>query len=68
MRALAVLALVVVLADGNALAGATTNAPDSQATSTPPALSKEVDEKAGPSRLRSPLISFLTTRNMCSLP
>ncbi len=46
MRALAVLALVVVLADGNALAGATTNAPDSQATSTPPALSKEVDEKA----------------------
>ena len=46
MRALAVLALVVVLADGNALAGTTMNAPDSQATSTPPALSKEMDEKA----------------------
>ena len=46
MRALAVLALVVVLADGNALAGTTMNAPDSKATSTPPALNEEVDEKA----------------------
>jgi len=46
MRALAVLALVVVLADGNALAGTTTDAPDSKATSTPLALSKEVDENA----------------------
>src|SRR6266480_1619120 len=46
MRALAVLALVVVLADGNALAGTTMNAPDSQATSTPTGLSKEVAEKA----------------------
>jgi hypothetical protein len=38
--------IAVVLADDNALAGATTDAPDSKATSSPPALSKEVDEKA----------------------
>ena len=46
MRALAVLALVVVLSDANALAGTTTNALDDKAASTPPALSKEADEQA----------------------
>ncbi len=40
------IAIAVVFARDNALAGATTTAPDSKATSTPPALSKEVDEKA----------------------
>jgi hypothetical protein len=42
----ALIVIAVVLAGGNALADATTNAPDSKATSTPIALSKEVDEKA----------------------
>src|SRR5438132_11022785 len=46
MRLPALIVIAVVLAGGNARAGATTNAPDSKATSTPPALSKEVDEKA----------------------
>src|SRR5207302_4198945 len=46
MRFPALIVIAVILAGGNALAGATTNAPDSQATSTPPALSKEVDERA----------------------
>jgi len=46
MRLLALIAIAVVFARDNALAGATTTAPDSKATSTPPALSKEVDEKA----------------------
>jgi len=46
MRFPGLIVIAVILAGGNALAGATTNAPDSQATSTPPALSKEVDEKA----------------------
>jgi hypothetical protein len=46
MRALAVIAIAAVLRSENALAGATTNAPDSKATSMPPALSKEVDETA----------------------
>jgi hypothetical protein len=46
MRSPALMLIAVVLAGDNALAGATTNAPDSKATSTPPALSKEVDEKA----------------------
>src|SRR5947199_9362256 len=38
--------IAVVLAGDNALAGATTTAPDSQATSTPTRLSKEAAEKA----------------------
>src|SRR5256886_16744351 len=46
MRLPALIVIAVVLAGGNALAGATTNAPDSKATSTPIAPSKEVDEKA----------------------
>ena len=46
MRALAVLALVVVLADGNAPAGTTTNTLDDKTASTPPAVNKEADEQA----------------------
>jgi hypothetical protein len=46
MRFPALIVIGVALAGGNALAGATTNAPDSKATSAPTALSKEVDEKA----------------------
>jgi hypothetical protein len=46
MRFPALIVIAGVLAGGNALADATTNAPDSKATSTPIALSKEVDEKA----------------------
>src|SRR5438045_4950234 len=46
MRFSASIVIAVVLAGGNALAGATTNAPDSKATSAPTALSKELDEKA----------------------
>jgi len=46
MRFPALIVISVVLAGDNALAGATTNAPDSKATSAPTALSKEVDEKA----------------------
>src|SRR5438552_17668935 len=46
MRFPALIVIAVILAGGNALAGATTNAPDSKATSTPPALSEEVDAKA----------------------
>jgi hypothetical protein len=46
MRFPALIVIAVVLAGGNTLAGATTNAPDPKATSTLPALSKEVDEKA----------------------
>jgi hypothetical protein len=45
MRFRALIVIAFMLA-GNAVASATTNAPDSKATSTPPALSKEVDEKA----------------------
>src|SRR5205814_9854241 len=46
MRFPALIVIAAVLAGGNALADATTNAPDSKATSAPIALSKEVDEKA----------------------
>jgi hypothetical protein len=46
MRFPALIVIAVVLADGNALADPTTNAPDTKATSAPTALSKEVDEKA----------------------
>ena len=46
MRFPVLIVIAVVLAGGNALVDATTNAPDSKATSTPIALSKEVDEKA----------------------
>jgi hypothetical protein len=46
MRLLALLAIAVVLADGNALAQATTSAPVSTATNTAPALTKAADQKA----------------------
>ena len=46
MRFPALIVIAVTLAGDNALTGAVTNAPDSKATSTPIALSKEVDEKA----------------------
>jgi hypothetical protein len=46
MRAHALIALAIVLGGDNALAGATTNAPDSKAASTTPALTKEEDENA----------------------
>jgi len=46
MRTPGVIALAVVLAGDNALAGPTTIAPDSKATNTPPALTEQTDEKA----------------------
>jgi hypothetical protein len=46
MRALACIAMVVVLAGDNVLAQERANTTDSKSTSTPPALDKEVDEKA----------------------
>ena len=46
MRTPGVIALAVVLAGDNALAGPTTIAPDSKATNTPPALTEQADEKA----------------------
>jgi hypothetical protein len=46
MRYLVLIAFVVLLAGENALAGATTNAPESTAKNALPALSKEADEKA----------------------
>src|SRR5437660_12860464 len=46
MRFPVLIVIAVVLPGGNALADPTTNAPDSKATSTPPALSKEAHEQA----------------------
>jgi hypothetical protein len=46
MRFPALIAIAIVLAGGDVLASAPTSGPDSKATSTPPALSKEVEEKA----------------------
>jgi hypothetical protein len=46
MRFPALIVIAAILAGDNTLADATTNAPDSKETSTPPAISKELDEKA----------------------
>ena len=46
MRALGLMAMAVVLAGNDTLAGEATNAPDSKATNTTPMVSKEADENA----------------------
>ena len=46
MRFVALIAVVLVFAGANAPAQETTNTPDSKATSTPPAVITEADEKA----------------------